>query len=241
VLDAAGPSPVGGLSYNYNDGSVDIDAVGPSVPVGNYLVETVPTAPMELQFQFAEDVSASLSPSDIQLTNLTTNTVINPSFIVLSNYNSFTNTATFIFDPAFFRGILPDGEYEAVINAGGVTDAVGNPMVANAQFNFFFLGGDANRDMTVDTVDFNILAANFSDTGKVFTEGDFNYDGTVDTVDFNILAANFSASLPAAGRSAAPLAVSTPTIGTAAAMPLLFGGTPIKEEGGELLASSGLV
>jgi NAD(P)-dependent dehydrogenase (short-subunit alcohol dehydrogenase family) len=91
-------------------------------------VEILPTDPMELQFQFAEDVSASLSSNDIQLTNLTTNTVINPSFIVLSDYNHSTNVATFIFSPAYFNGILPDGDYEAVINAADVTDAVGNPI-----------------------------------------------------------------------------------------------------------------
>ena len=50
---------------------------------------------------------------------------------------------------------------------------------------------------TVDTVDFNNLAANFSSTTAVWGQGDFNYDGAVDTVDFNLLAANFSQTLAA--------------------------------------------
>jgi autotransporter-associated beta strand protein len=58
--------------------------------------------------------------------------------------------------------------------------------------------GDANLDLNVDTVDFNLLAANFSGTGKVWGQGDFNYDGAVDTVDFNLLAANFSKTAPGA-------------------------------------------
>jgi len=57
--------------------------------------------------------------------------------------------------------------------------------------------GDANLDATVDTVDFNLLAANFSQSGKNWVNGDFNYDATVDTVDFNLLASNFGQVLPA--------------------------------------------
>jgi hypothetical protein len=60
------------------------------------------------------------------------------------------------------------------------------------------LAGDANHDRSVDTVDFNLLAANFSGAGKEWGDGDFNFDTIVDTVDFNLLAANFSASVPSA-------------------------------------------
>src|SRR5262249_19806855 len=56
----------------------------------------------------------------------------------------------------------------------------------------YTLTGDADVSGTVDTIDFNRLAASFSQTGKMWSNGDFNYDGTVDTVDFNLLAANFS-------------------------------------------------
>src|SRR5262249_12523802 len=64
--------------------------------------------------------------------------------------------------------------------------------------------GDANLDGTVDTVDFNLYAANYSfpNQGPAFasadgapislwSRGDFNYSGTVDTVDFNLYVANF--------------------------------------------------
>src|SRR5262249_31262754 len=36
--------------------------------------------------------------------------------------------------------------------------------------------GDANLDGSVDTVDFNALASNFSQSGKRWVQGDFNYD-----------------------------------------------------------------
>jgi hypothetical protein len=57
--------------------------------------------------------------------------------------------------------------------------------------------GDANLDDSVDTVDFNLLASNFSGTNKAWSDADFNYDTIVDTVDFNLLASNFGQSIPA--------------------------------------------
>jgi hypothetical protein len=62
----------------------------------------------------------------------------------------------------------------------------------------YTLAGDANLDGIVDTIDFNLLAENFSEGSKSWTDGDFNYDGNVDTTDFNLLAANFAQTLSAA-------------------------------------------
>jgi hypothetical protein len=52
---------------------------------------------------------------------------------------------------------------------------------------------------TVDTLDFNVLASNFGQSGKNFTDGDFNYDQVVDTLDFNLLASNFGTGVQPAG------------------------------------------
>ena len=65
----------------------------------------------------------------------------------------------------------------------------------SSNHGFFVLTADANHDGTVDTIDFNILAANFSQAGASRSVGDFDYNGTVDTIDFNLLAANFSKTL----------------------------------------------
>jgi hypothetical protein len=54
--------------------------------------------------------------------------------------------------------------------------------------------GDANLDGSVDTIDFNLLAAHFSHAGE-WRDGDFNYDTSVDSIDFNLLAANFGQTL----------------------------------------------
>src|SRR5439155_21126010 len=58
--------------------------------------------------------------------------------------------------------------------------------------------GDANLDNVVDTLDFNALAVNFSQSGKTWGNGDFTGEGTVDTLDFNLLAVNFSKMTPTA-------------------------------------------
>src|SRR5439155_26231801 len=69
-------------------------------------------------------------------------------------------------------------------------------------------GGDANIDGVVDTLDFNLLAVNFAQSGKTWKQGDFTFVGVVDTIDFNVLAVNFgfrvTAGLPSAGGSVVP-------------------------------------
>jgi hypothetical protein len=65
----------------------------------------------------------------------------------------------------------------------------------------FTAAGDANLDGTVDTLDFNSLAAHFGGTGERWSHADFNYDGVVDTLDFNALAANFGKSFPSSSVS----------------------------------------
>ena len=60
----------------------------------------------------------------------------------------------------------------------------------------YTLYGDSDLSGTVDTVDFNLMAASFGQSGKVWFNGDYNYSGTVDTIDFNLLAANFAKSVP---------------------------------------------
>jgi hypothetical protein len=151
-------------------------------------------APHALSFVFSEDVGASLGAGDVTLQNLTTGQTIPGAELALS-YNSATNTATLT---KTGPPVLPDGAYRATVHAGGVKDAADNALAADFTYDFFMLAGDANHDRTVDLTDFTILAANFNQTGKSFSQGDFNYDGTVDLTDFTYLAANFDRTLPGA-------------------------------------------
>jgi hypothetical protein len=106
------------------------------------------------------------------------------------------NDATITF-PGFADGILPDARYRATLSAQGIRDGASNPMAVDYQYSFFFLSADANHDAKVSLADFNIVAANFGEEPRDFTEGDFNYDGRVTLPDFSILAARFGTSLVA--------------------------------------------
>jgi hypothetical protein len=188
-IDLSGPASVGGLAYTYGDGSLRIDAVAPSVLASNYRYQT---APHKLEVQFSEDVSASLTSGDFVVVNNTTGATI-PSGSFNLTYNAATNTAALAY--AANNGVLPDGRYTLSVSAVNVTDAAGNPMASNLAFTFFFLLGDANHDGRVNLIDFNILATNFGQSNRDYTQADFTYDGVVNLRDFNILAGRFGAAI----------------------------------------------
>ena len=169
-------------------------AVVPSVSASEFLFNA---APHRLRFTFDENVSASLGADDVVLENLTTGQTI-PSDQLSLAYDSATNTATFSYTGSGggINGVLPDGNYRATVLASGVTTPNGMPLASNHVLTFFFLNADANRDARVNLEDFNILAANFGQSPRDFTQGDFNYDGAVNLSDFNILAARFGQQLP---------------------------------------------
>lgn len=52
-------------------------------------------------------------------------------------------------------------------------------------------GGDANLDGMVDRVDLNLLALNWQETEKVWSEGDFTGDGAVDAADLMTIGINW--------------------------------------------------
>jgi hypothetical protein len=56
---------------------------------------------------------------------------------------------------------------------------------------------DANRDRRVDFADLLIVAQNYGQTGRTFSQGNFDYsfDGSVGFGDLLILAQNYNASL----------------------------------------------
>ncbi len=51
--------------------------------------------------------------------------------------------------------------------------------------------GDTDLNGNVNLQDFNRLAANFGQTGRLWFQGDFNYDTIVNLADFNLLASNW--------------------------------------------------
>ncbi len=141
-----------------------------------------------LALQFDANVSTSLTAADLVLQNLTTSSVVPTGSIHLiysPNMASFT-----------FTGILASGNYRLTLPFDSVQDAMGNHLSGDYVFDFFILAGDANHDRIVNIADLRALAANFGQSGKLFSDGDFDYDGDVDRDDLAILSQNWGTSLP---------------------------------------------
>jgi hypothetical protein len=188
VITATATDPAGNVSAISSALNVTIDTLAPTVANSTFNENT---APFELVYTFSESVAASLLEADLNLTNDTLSQTINTGDIDVTHLG---NAAMFTF-PGYPGGILPDGVYSSSLNASGVTDLAGNALSGSSALGDHVLTGDANHDGTVDTIDFNIFASNFSQPGGQRADGDFNYDGSIDTVDFNLLAANFGVTL----------------------------------------------
>jgi hypothetical protein len=215
AMDADGDFVIAWHSGDSQDGSgygvyaqrYGTDVTGPEVLTTTFVWQN---APQRLVYRFSTDVSASLSNADLILHNLTTMQDVPVDNITLLNYDTATNTATFTF-PGYLYGALPNGNYRATIPAGSISDPGGMPLAFDHVFQFFFLMGDVDHNRIVNLFDFNILAINFGQSGRDFTQGNFDYDptGTVNLQDFNQLAINFGRTLPAplqtTAQSGAPL------------------------------------
>jgi hypothetical protein len=192
-----------GLGGNGSDvvvrGSMQsIDSVAPVVASSAFKFEAAPNA---VELVFSEDIGSTLAMSDLILRDLTQNTVVPASALVLS-YDPALRRATLIYS----TGVLPDGNYRLELAAGSVADAAGNVLASDHQLNFHVLAGDINRDATVNFSDLLILAQNYGTSGRIFSEGNLDYDpaGEVGFGDLLILAQHYTRSLLPAGVS--PLA-----------------------------------
>jgi hypothetical protein len=179
-----------GSTSEFSAAVVAVDVAPPQITAAEFHYQTAPHAVM---YTFSENVAASLSPADLTLKNLTTNTTIPNAQISLS-YTPGMNIAAFMYTP----GVLPDGNYQATLAAAGVTDSVGNPLASDHVLDFFFLNADANHDRSVGFADLVILAQNYAQSNKDFTQGDFSYNTTVGFEDLVLLAQRYGTTLPAA-------------------------------------------
>jgi hypothetical protein len=92
-----------------------------------------------------------------------------------------------------------DGDYGITSSFAAATALLGLPHrtalgygpVPEGTLIKYTYAGDATLDGVVNLADFNALASNFGQTGKLWHQGDFNYDSIVNLADFNLLASNF--------------------------------------------------
>ncbi len=90
---------------------------------------------------------------------------------------------------------LDHGKALGIVEASDIFTFRGQSIAATSVLVAYTESGDANLDGVVNTLDFNLLAANFGSNSGRWFRGDFNYDGTVNALDFNVLATNFGATL----------------------------------------------
>ncbi|HEY7120710.1 MAG TPA: Ig-like domain-containing protein, partial [Tepidisphaeraceae bacterium] len=199
----------GGVGTSAFNVVVGGDNVPPQVVAGNFLYQT---APRQVAITFSEDVGASLQAGDLTVSNLTTSTDL-PANATTMTWNASTLTATW----TFAAGALTNANYRATLHGSAVSDGAGNAMSQDYGLDFFWLGGDANHNRTVDFNDLVPMAQNYNSTGggKTYADGDFNGDGNVDFNDMVILAQNYNVALAAPTPSqpvAAPVSIGSPVM-----------------------------
>lgn len=145
------------------------------VPVSVNATHEYETSPNRLRFDFSADVSASLSPADLTIQQVGGGTIT-------------ATGVTFEGDSAFFTlpATLADADYLATLHKDGITDANGVMLGADRTLSFFSLAGDVNHDRSVNFDDLLVIAQNYGQTGRRFSEGNVDYDAS-GTVDFDDL------------------------------------------------------
>jgi hypothetical protein len=136
-----------------------------------FLFESSPNA---LNVRFSQH-APGLGASDIVVTALEGGATVAPTGFV---YDPTTLTATL-----WLPTPLPEGLYRAT--------------AGEFHYDFHVLAGDADRDRDVDVNDLGILASNWQQSPRSFSQGDFDYSGTVDVNDLGILASHWQQQLAA--------------------------------------------
>ena len=111
---------------NFQHVSLVTDATSPTILAAN--LGTTPGS--QITFQFSQDVSASLSASDLQLSALV-GSVSDAANSV--SFNSTNDTATFI-----LASPLSPGIYTASLSAANISNSIGTHLSTNYMFSFLF-------------------------------------------------------------------------------------------------------
>ena len=111
---------------------------------------------------------------------------------------------------------LPDGNYTFRINAGVLTDVVGNPSATtfvNSNPSNFVLPGDLDRDRDTDFDDLVIMAKHHGKSGMSYVDGNIDYsaDGSVNFNDLLLMAKSYGLTVVAPAAATIVDAIATRT------------------------------
>lgn len=142
---------------------------------------------------FSQDVGSSLDASDIVVQNTTTGEIVSAAnYSVSSSLESGTTRGLIT-----FAAPLAKGDYQVRVVAGGINAAGGPSNPSDLSASFYWLPGDANRDRTVNFDDLLILAQNYGQSGRTYSQGnvDLSADGVVGFDDLLLVAQNYGVNL----------------------------------------------
>jgi hypothetical protein len=160
--------------------------LAPTVKSNDFLYQS---GPRKISIAFNQDVSASLTASDLVVHNVTTDTDVTTGVL---NYDPATNIATWTFSS------LPSGNYHASLAAGSVSNSSLNLLAQPTGLDFFWLNGDADHDRTVGFADLVAVAQHYNQTGgATLANGDMDGDGNVGFADLVAVAQNYNKTLAA--------------------------------------------
>jgi len=142
---------------------------------------------------FSEAINPStLTASDLSALNTSTNQSVPATNVTLTQNGTVARFT--------FNSTMPNGNYRFNLPAGEVNDVAGNPVTAFQLdgSSVFVMAGDVNHDRTVNFDDLLIVAQNYGQSNRTFSQGnvDNSPDGLVNFSDLLIIAQQYGTSLP---------------------------------------------
>jgi uncharacterized delta-60 repeat protein len=195
AIDAAGAA---WLSY---EGVESVDLAPPSgSPVVRSALAEFATR-FAITFGFSEDVSASVSVDDFELTHDGTSVALTSQQLTVSNVGGRTRVQIQL-DPT-----LNAGRYLLTLKPATVVNGSGLSNAHAVSADFMYSPGDITGNGEVDFFDLLVLARNYGRQDATRAQGDLDYDGKVGFSDLLILARSFP---PEYGASLSAVQVAVP-------------------------------
>lgn len=165
--------------------TVTIDTVAPVIVSALYDREMTQDVSITLEEALATQITAG----KLTLTNTTAGSPVGIGSVTYSGGNTVAKIS-------FSALFLPNGRYQLTLAGSGLSDVAGN-FSAALDVQFTQVAGDATNDGIVNFDDLLVIAQNYNNNGRTFSQGNFNYDasGLVDFSDLLILAQNYGISV----------------------------------------------
>jgi hypothetical protein len=166
----------------------------PVLPIVRWINFEVDRPAPSVTVQFNEFVGDELDATDFEVVSLATGQRLDPALTTLI-YDYDNHRAALALPSS-----VADGNYRVRLVGAGIQDRSGTAIATDSQLSFFVLAGDANRDRRVDFADLLIVAQNYAQSGRTFSQGNINYsaDGRVSFDDLLLLAQHYGTNLFAA-------------------------------------------